>query len=132
MQSIRNVLGNIVSYDNNCIIAYFSCIHYFNKYFSNSKSSNDNNLINNQNVGVINSQPVENYNEFNDGFNKFEEEFNSILPKKDIIDDGLLEDINNLSLDKTQKLDLIIPDLDDVELPRIGSIETEQKQIWKK
>lgn len=46
MQSIRNVLGNLVSYDNNCIIAYFSCIHYFNKYFSNSKSSNDNNLIN--------------------------------------------------------------------------------------
>lgn len=43
MQSIRNVLGNQVSYDHNCIIAYFSCIHYFNKYFSNSKSSNDNN-----------------------------------------------------------------------------------------
>ena len=40
MQSIRNVLGNIVSYDNNCIMVYFSCIYYFNKYFLNSKSSN--------------------------------------------------------------------------------------------
>lgn len=47
MHNIRNVLDNLVSYGNNCICTYFF-MYYFNKYFLNSKSSNDNikNLIN--------------------------------------------------------------------------------------
>lgn len=97
----------------------------------------NNNLIdvNNRTINVENidlNKSSNEFKDFNDKFDKFDEEFNSVLPKKDIIDDSLLDDIDNLSLDKTQKLDLSIPDLDDVELPRISSLETEQKKIWKK
>ncbi|MBR6690214.1 MAG: hypothetical protein IKL65_02665 [Bacilli bacterium] len=65
-------------------------------------------------------------------FEKFDKEFNELLPKKEIIDDELLEEIDSLSLDKTQKLNLTdIPDLDDVELPKIKSMEPEEEDIWK-
>jgi len=65
-------------------------------------------------------------------FEKFDKEFNELLPKKEIIDGELLEEIDNLSLDKTQKLNLTdIPDLDDVELPKIKSMEPEEEDIWK-
>ena len=58
--------------------------------------------------------------------------FCEILPKKEIINDDLLEEIDSLSLDKTQKLDLYdIPDLDDVDLPKIKTFEPEEKDIWK-
>ena len=73
-----------------------------------------------------------NYKTFESDFDKFNEEFDAILPKKDIIDNSLLNDINNLTLDKTQKIDLSIPDLDDVELPKIRGVETDEKEIWKK
>lgn len=63
---------------------------------------------------------------------KFEKDFNDIIPEKEIIDEGLLEDIENLTLDKTQKLDLsAIPDLDDVDLPRIKKMKTNDEGIWK-
>lgn len=65
-----------------------------------------------------------------ENFQKFDKEFNELLPKKEIIDDELLDEINNLSLDKTQKIELSdIPDLDDVELPKIKSL-TEEEDIW--
>lgn len=63
--------------------------------------------------------------------NKFNDEFNSILPKKDFIDTGLLSDIENLELDKTQKINIEeVPDLDDVELPKIKKMNVEE-DIWK-
>ena len=65
-------------------------------------------------------------------FEKFDKEFNEILPEKEIINDDLLDEIDNLSLDKTQKIQLTdIPDLDDVELPKIKSLETVDEDIWK-
>lgn len=58
---------------------------------------------------------------------KFNNEFDSILPKKEFIDSDLLSDIDDLELGKTQKIDLTkVPDLDDIELPNIGG-----KDIWK-
>jgi len=79
-----------------------------------------------------NESETEKTNDFEENFNKFDEEFNTLLPKKDIIDDDLLDDIDNLSLDKTQKFNLSnIPDLDDVELPKIKNLKTEDENIWK-
>lgn len=75
---------------------------------------------------------VEKQVSFEKSFEEFDKEFNEILPKKEIIDDELLDDIENLSLDKTQKIDLIdIPDLDDVELPKIKNLEPESEDVWK-
>lgn len=69
---------------------------------------------------------------FETEFEKFDKEFDEILPKKEIINDELLEEIDGLSLEKTQKLDLNnIPDLDDVDLPRIKTFEPEEQDVWK-
>lgn len=69
---------------------------------------------------------------FEQTFEKFDKEFNEFLPKKEIIDDELLFEIDSLSLDKTQKIDLTdIPDLDDVELPKIKELQPEEEDIWK-
>lgn len=63
---------------------------------------------------------------------KFNKEFEEILPEKSIIDEQLLDEIENLSFDKTQKLNLSeIPDVDDVELPKIKSMEKIDEDIWK-
>lgn len=71
--------------------------------------------------------PIEGVSEYN-SLNK---ELSSVLSKKDLIDDDLLSDIEHLSLDKTQRYNFgDIPDLDDVELPKIKK-EEEPKDIWK-
>lgn len=67
-----------------------------------------------------------------ESFNKFEEEFEMVLPKKNIINGDLLSDIDELELGKTQKIDLSgVPDLDDIELPRIKKLVNEEQDIWK-
>ena len=61
---------------------------------------------------------------------KFENEFNSVLPEKELITSDLLEDIDELKLDKTQKINLgDIKNLEDIELPNINGVEEEE--IWK-
>ena len=71
--------------------------------------------------------PIEGNNEYD----KLSKEVDALLPKKDVIDDDLLSDINNLSLDKTQKYNFgDIPDLDDVVLPNIKKND-EEEDIWK-
>lgn len=91
--------------------------------------------LSNPNTGLEeNTQEVEinEKDDFDENFNKFDEEFNTLLPKKDIIDNDMLDDIDNLSLDKTQKIGLNdIPDLDDLELPRIKNLKDECDNIWK-
>ena len=69
--------------------------------------------------------------DFDDVFKVFDQEINELLPEKDIVDEELLDEIDNLSLDKTQKIDVIdISNLDDIELPDIKSI-TKEQNIWK-
>jgi len=64
--------------------------------------------------------------------NKFNDEFESLVPKKELINTDLLSDIDILELDKTQKFDLsAMPDLDDIELPKIKNIVEEEQDIWK-
>lgn len=91
-----------------------------------------------QSDDLINLDEIENINQeiqdtnFEEEFEKFDKEFNEILPEKEIISDELLDEIENLSIDKTQKLDLSdIPDLDDVELPKIKLLEPEEQDVWK-
>jgi len=71
--------------------------------------------------------PIEGSNEYD----KLNKEVKELLPKKEVIDDDMLSDINNLSLDKTQKYNFgDIPDLDDVDLPKIKKPD-EDEDIWK-
>lgn len=73
----------------------------------------------------------ERYQDFESNFQSFDQEFNEILPEKDIIDDDLLNDIDDLSFDKTQKINIgDIPDLDDVELPEIKAVKSDDENIW--
>lgn len=65
-------------------------------------------------------------------FEKFDEQFNTIIPKKEIINSELLEDIDELSLDKSKKFTIDdIPDLDDVDLPEIRETKISENDIWK-
>lgn len=84
-------------------------------------------------VSTTNStKEIEKEFNFEEKFDRFDREFNEILPKKETIDDQILDEIENLSLDKTQKIDLTdIPSLDDVELPKIKNIKPEIDDIWK-
>jgi len=89
----------------------------------------NNNRVEEPVVDLIKEQPKTN---FEQNFEKFDKEFNEFLPKKELIDDELLFEIDSLSLDKTQKIDLTdIPDLDDVELPKIKELQPEEEDIWK-
>ncbi len=65
-------------------------------------------------------------------FEKFDEQFNTIIPKKEIVNSELLEDIDELSLDKSKKFTIDdIPDLDDVDLPEIRETKISENDIWK-
>lgn len=69
-----------------------------------------------------------------EGSNKYDElnkEVKNLLSKRDVIGDDMLADIDNLSLDKTQRYNFKdIPDLDDVDLPKIKKND-ENEDIWK-
>lgn len=95
----------------------------------NTLDSNVNKEVNNSTVVVSeNTSSILNDKQFD----KFEKEFDSVLPKKKVIDSDLLEDIDELSLDKTQKFKLTeIPDLDDVDLPKIKDLKSTDTDIWK-
>ena len=65
-------------------------------------------------------------------FDNFEKEFEALLPKKNIITEDLLSDIDELELGKTQKIRLNeVPDLDDIELPKIKNFVSDEQDIWK-
>ena len=69
---------------------------------------------------------------FDDKFEKMSQEVEEYLPEKELIDGDLLDEIENLSLDKTQKINTNeIPDLDDVELPKIKDLKSESDDVWK-
>lgn len=64
-------------------------------------------------------------------YDELNNEVKGLLSKKEVIDDDLLSDINNLSLDKTQKYNFgDIPDLDDVDLPKIKKADSDE-DVWK-
>lgn len=77
----------------------------------------------------------ENSDELMDALTKFDEAFEAIVPKREIIDADLLDDIDDLNLDDSKKFKSTeIPDLDDVELPEISNLKIdniENNDIWK-
>lgn len=91
------------------------------------------NQIQNDLVNQSNNADDDNTLQINEEkFNMFSAEFESLLPKKNIINTDLLSDIDDLELDKTQKIDLNgVPDLDDIELPKIMELSEENEDIWK-
>lgn len=95
------------------------------------KNIETNNTLETQNESFLDSESQTEQSSFEENFEKFDKEFDAIIPKKNLIDDELLEDIDSLSLGKTQDLNIDnIPDLDDLELPKIKKIESEE-DIWK-
>ena len=87
----------------------------------------ENNAINIEDIDSALFAPIsDNYE-----YDKLNDEVKGLLSKKEVIDDNLLSDIDNLSLDKTQKYNFgDIPDLDDVDLPEIKKSD-EEEDIWK-
>ena len=44
----------------------------------------------------------------------------------------MLEDIDELELGKTRKIDLnLVPDLDDIDLPKIKKLVDDEQDVWK-
>lgn len=67
-----------------------------------------------------------------EAFNKFSNEFDALLPKREIINDDLLSEIDDLELGKTQKFNLKdFKGFDNINLPRISDTATEDQDIWK-
>lgn len=67
-----------------------------------------------------------------EAFNKFSDEFDALLPKREIISDDLLSEIDDLELGKTQKFNLKdFKRFDNIKLPRISDTATEEQDIWK-
>lgn len=66
-------------------------------------------------------------------FKKFDEMFDEVLPKKEIVSGDLLDEVNNISLDnKTQDKSFdAIPSLDNFELPEIKDLKSTDDDIWK-
>lgn len=139
-QTIEETIGNVYNkpIEENVVEQQESIINQPNEVVNEKTNSNI------QQESITNLEEQTSYQEsdsnieketevsFETEFEKFDKEFDEILPKKDIINDDLLEEIDSLSLDKTQKLDLnSIPDLDDVDLPKIKSFEPVEEDIWK-
>lgn len=69
---------------------------------------------------------------YEEKYAKFDKAFDELLPKKGFDDGDLLDEIESISLDRTQRIDITeIPDLDDVDLPRIKSLDPVDEDIWK-
>jgi len=104
---------------------------------NSSNESNKESESLNENLGnTLNVQQEDTNNTdsllVDENFNKFSEEFNLILPEKEIINNDLLSDIEDLELGQTQKIDIVsVPDLDDIELPKIKPLVEEEQDIWK-
>ena len=101
---------------------------------SNNNLGNDIDIL--EDIEYMNSENVESQidslSKSEEKFEKFDEEFNELLPEKEIIEGDLLDEINNLSLDKTQKIQISdIHNIDDVELPEIKTMPIEEEDIWK-
>lgn len=98
------------------------------------EKSNDENVSNEDHEETQSNTDQVGQNEtqetFEEKFDKFDKEFNSVLPEKNVINGDLLEDIDSLSLEKADFTSSEIPDLDDIELPKIKQMEKEE-DIWK-
>ena len=61
-------------------------------------------------------------------------ELNTMLPKKEVIDDNILEDLEDISLDNSENNKKKIKTIktSDIELPKIKSLKDKEEDVWKK
>lgn len=60
------------------------------------------------------------------------EEIDSLLPKKELINNDLLNEIEGMELNSLkQKASFDVPDLDDISLPKIKNLVEKEQDIWK-
>lgn len=80
------------------------------------------------NVGI--NLDVETAVDYNN--NDFDEEFNLLLPEKEVIENDLLSDIEDIELDKTLKYDFSdISNFSNIELPSIKDVNKKNHDLWK-
>lgn len=74
--------------------------------------------------GVLETSEDENIN--------LDQMFNEVIPVKSLMDDEILDDIDNMTVEPTSLETKDIPDLDDIELPKIESLATDtEEDIWR-
>ena len=60
------------------------------------------------------------------------EEIDSLLPKKELINSDLLNEIEGMELNSLkEKTSFDVPDLDDISLPKIKNLVEKEQDIWK-
>lgn len=99
---------------------------------------NNENEINKQNTADETNENVDNNvsselikNSVFSSQESFDDEFDMVLPKKELINDNILSDIEEMELDKTRKIDLSgYPEFNDIELPEIKQNIIDD-DIWK-
>ena len=100
---------------------------------SENKEENQNEAIDALNESNNVETESKKTDEFENKLDEFDEQLNELLPDKGIITDDLLSDIDDLSvnssLDSEPKKS--IPDLDDIELPKIKQMKEDPVDIWK-
>lgn len=111
--------GNLTSSPNNAIASVIS------KEFGKLRNDIILNVAKQQEESQKEKQKEEEFKKFND-------EFNSVLPKMELMNSDLINEIDDLELGKTQKLNLNdLTKLDDINLPRINNSITDDHEIWK-
>ena len=88
---------------------------------------------------VVAEQPIDDNVNLNseqilsdENIKKLDEEFDSVIPQSKIVNEGLLEEIDELSFDKSKNLGIMdIPDVDDLDLPDIKDLSSSDDDIWK-
>lgn len=74
--------------------------------------------------GILETSEDENIN--------LDQMFNEVIPVKSLMDDEILDDIDNMTVEPTSLETKDIPDLDDIELPKIESLATDtEEDIWR-
>lgn len=65
-------------------------------------------------------------------FANFDEQFDAVIPKKEVINEEFIENIDDLSLEQTQVFNTEdVPELDDIDIPEIRDTNISDNDIWK-
>lgn len=93
--------------------------------------------VQNPTVNVQNKEIISNaklMSNLEDKLEKLDVRINEALPKRDTLDDYMLDDVDDLSIDINNigKSKKGTTDFDDIELPNIDSKKKNKKDLWKK
>ena len=97
----------------------------FNTFSDEGQSKENNDTINIKDEDTTESNTLEKK------LQKLDEEFYEVLPKKEIIDDNILDSIADISFDGKISKKKYMQSFNDIELPKIKSLKDEEIDIWK-